>query len=970
MRKLTYKRMLHMLLAFLIAIGGLTTLDGITAMAAEGDVFTTDTAEGVTVTYKVLTEDTVNSTGTVQVGKGLAGETAIPPDYTGTVTIPSTVNHGGTTYTVVGIAYKAMYNCDLTSVNLPNTILSIGAYAFNATGITQIELPHSLLVIDGYAFAYCGSLTTVTVPQGVINIGGGAFNGCSTLNSAVLPDSITALPDYLFQDCTSLASVTLGSQVETIRYRTFYNCSVLTEITLPASLAEIRSDAFRDCSSLANIYFDGNAPNLSGTNQFNGVASPAYGNVYETAANFPFIGQDYYGLTIRQRGNNAQKPLITDLSSALAVSVGNGASLTVMASVLDEGILSFQWYENSVKQNTGGSPISGATGFSYVLPTDTAGVKYYYVTVTNTNTGVSGEQTAVTVSAPITVTVYETTDAETPVITAQPADTTVNQETVILSVNVEPLSDGGTLSYAWYENTADSYSGGVFVGEESSVIASYLGVRYYYVIVTNTNNSVSGDKTASVTSDIARVTIHPLINAQEPEITAQPQEQNVSVGDPVTLSATSISLDGGELSYQWYVNNFSSTSGATELPGSVQSSYSPSTSEFGTNYYFVVITNTNNDLSGIKSAQITSDIAMVNVSKTSYTITVENDSNGTAGANPNPAVAGQTVQLGYLADSGYQFKEWQVISGDINILPNNTFMMPASAVTVKAIFEDIPDYTISVSDDGHGNGSAEPAAADAGVTVTISAFNSPSYIFKEWQVISGGVTLASTTAMTTTFIMPDSNVEVKAIFENVTPGVYTLNLLSSTGGTVGCDGGSGLTSATNALVNLWTTPDTDYVFKEWELLSGTFDISNITKASDNWYQFMMPPSHLVLKAVFESTAPASYTVTFDANGGSGSMSDQTFTEGVAQTLTANAFTLMDYSFDGWATSPTGSVVYSEGQSVTISADTTLYAVWNATGPASYTVTFDANGGSGSMSDQTFTEGVAQTLTANAFTLTD
>ena len=71
-----------------------------------------------------------------------------------------------------------------------------------------------------------------------------------------------------------------------------------------------------------------------------------------------------------------------------------------------------------------------------------------------------------------------------------------------------------------------------------------------------------------------------------------------------------------------------------------------------------------------------------------------------------------------------------------------------------------------------------------------------------------------------------------------------------------------------------------------------------------------------------------YTVTFNANGGSGSMTAQTYTYGVSQALTANAFTApTGKHFTGWATTSTGSVAYTNSQSISISADTTLYAVW-------------------------------------------
>lgn len=76
----------------------------------------------------------------------------------------------------------------------------------------------------------------------------------------------------------------------------------------------------------------------------------------------------------------------------------------------------------------------------------------------------------------------------------------------------------------------------------------------------------------------------------------------------------------------------------------------------------------------------------------------------------------------------------------------------------------------------------------------------------------------------------------------------------------------------------------------------------------------------------------SYTVKFNANGGTGSMANQSFTYGAAKALTANAFTRTGYTFQGWATSPSGGKVYSNKQSVSNLATTSgavvnLYAVW-------------------------------------------
>ncbi len=108
-----------------------------------------------------------------------------------------------------------------------------------------------------------------------------------------------------------------------------------------------------------------------------------------------------------------------------------------------------------------------------------------------------------------------------------------------------------------------------------------------------------------------------------------------------------------------------------------------------------------------------------------------------------------------------------------------------------------------------------------------------------------------------------------------------------------------------------------------------------------------------------------YTVTFDANGGSGTMSAEFSTAGAAQVLTANAFTFTGYAFTGWNTAANGSgTAYTDGATYPFNADVTLYAQWSAN---SEDVNFHANGGRGTMSAESYTTGVAKALTANAFT---
>ena len=99
-----------------------------------------------------------------------------------------------------------------------------------------------------------------------------------------------------------------------------------------------------------------------------------------------------------------------------------------------------------------------------------------------------------------------------------------------------------------------------------------------------------------------------------------------------------------------------------------------------------------------------------------------------------------------------------------------------------------------------------------------------------------------------------------------------------------------------------------------------------------------------------SPSATTYTVSFDANGGTGTMADVTGISG-SYTLPANGFTApAGQQFKGWATSASGTVI--TGTSITVSADTTLYAIWEPIPVTEYTITFDVNGGSGTIPSQT------------------
>lgn len=141
---------------------------------------------------------------------------------------------------------------------------------------------------------------------------------------------------------------------------------------------------------------------------------------------------------------------------------------------------------------------------------------------------------------------------------------------------------------------------------------------------------------------------------------------------------------------------------------------------------------------------------------------------------------------------------------------------------------------------------------------------------------------------------------------------------------------------------------TGYAFRGWSTSSSASSPSyspggSITISSTG------PLTTVTLYAVWRART---YTVSYSANGGTGAPSSQTKTYNVTLTLSSSTPTRSGYSFQGWSTSASGGVEYSPGGSYTDNASVTLYAVWYEDAPTTYTVSYNANGGTGAPSSQT------------------
>ena len=207
------------------------------------------------------------------------------------------------------IADKAFYYChDLESVTMPESVESIGQYAFsncsslkyniydNAkylgnsenpyvalikakdTSITDCTINDSTKVIADYAFQYCRSLIEVTIPDSIINIGNYsfsncgsltnitfgkesklknmgdyAFEACSKLGNIDIPKGVTNIGRGIFKDCSSIVNIEIPSGITSIKEYTFSFCKGLTGIIIPESVTKIENYAFLRCEALISI---------------------------------------------------------------------------------------------------------------------------------------------------------------------------------------------------------------------------------------------------------------------------------------------------------------------------------------------------------------------------------------------------------------------------------------------------------------------------------------------------------------------------------------------------------------------------------------------------------------------------------------------------------------------------------------------------------------------------------------------
>lgn len=181
------------------------------------------------VTYRGLTSDSYSD------------------EYSGSISIPSSVTYNGVTYLVSSIGEYAFCNCEgLSSISLPNSITAIHTCAFyGCSQLTSIEIPNSITRIEYSAFAECTNLLHIEIPNSVTIIEQHAFKNTSWYNSQ--PNGLVYAGLVAYQYKGSLSYVTnieIKEGTVSIAEYAFLNCTNLSNIEIPNSVIFIGGSAF------------------------------------------------------------------------------------------------------------------------------------------------------------------------------------------------------------------------------------------------------------------------------------------------------------------------------------------------------------------------------------------------------------------------------------------------------------------------------------------------------------------------------------------------------------------------------------------------------------------------------------------------------------------------------------------------------------------------------------------------------
>ncbi len=273
---------------------------------------------------------------------------------------------------------------------------------------------------------------------------------------------------------------------------------------------------------------------------------------------------------------------------------------------------------------------------------------------------------------------------------------------------------------------------------------------------------------------------------------------------------------------------------------------------------------------------------------------------------------------GFTAPADQEFKAWEIGGTEYKVGDSYTVL---GDTEIKALWENSvitpTTYTVTVGNDGNGTGTATPSTAVAGTEITLTATPNTGYHFKEWKVISGGVTIKDDK-----FLMPDDNVEVKAIFEKDAPPTPT-EFIVTFDGNGGTPSVGSMTTTDQKLSSLPSASRSgSYSFDGWYTeKSGGTKITTATVFSANTTVY----AHWTYTGGGYNPPVTYYTLRFETGGGSDIPSVREAYNAYID-LTGYVPTWRGHTFIGWYSERS---LTNKVSGVYLTKDMTVYALWRA-----------------------------------------
>ncbi len=257
--------------------------------------------------------------------------TEIANEYSGTVTIPTSVSYNGVSYPVTAVGDSAFYQ---------------------SYYLDKVTVGNSVKIIGVRAFAGCGFTPSIILGNSVTAIGHGAFSNCYSLNSMIIPNTVTTIEPYAFSGCIAMTDLTIGNSVTTIGHHAFSTCRKLTSLIIPNSVTSIDTFAFSDCSGLTEVTIGTGVAHIGDLAFYQCTALETLNYNAITCEDFYALGGAFRdtGITTLNIGDGVQK-----LPGAFMRDVTGVTSINIPNSVTVIGEEAFRGCKNATSLTLGNS---------------------------------------------------------------------------------------------------------------------------------------------------------------------------------------------------------------------------------------------------------------------------------------------------------------------------------------------------------------------------------------------------------------------------------------------------------------------------------------------------------------------------------------------------------------------------------------------------------------------------------------